>query len=167
MLPTLEGELVTLRPPHPDDAEPLTRILAEPEVLQWWGPHDIDQVRREQIESEAGWVIEVEGKPSGWLEFAEERDPRYMHAGLDIYLTAELHGRGHAEEAMRLAIGHLIGQGHHRFTIDPALANRRAIAAYTKLGFRPVGTMRSYERGNDGTWHDGLLMDLLADELTG
>jgi aminoglycoside 6'-N-acetyltransferase len=25
--------------------------------------------------------------------------------------------------------------------------------------------MRSYERGPDGTWHDGLLMDLLATEL--
>jgi aminoglycoside 6'-N-acetyltransferase len=25
--------------------------------------------------------------------------------------------------------------------------------------------MRNYERGLDGTWHDGLLMDLLADEL--
>jgi aminoglycoside 6'-N-acetyltransferase len=25
--------------------------------------------------------------------------------------------------------------------------------------------MRSYERGADGTWHDGLLMDLLAAEL--
>jgi hypothetical protein len=25
--------------------------------------------------------------------------------------------------------------------------------------------MRRYERGADGTWHDGLLMDLLADEL--
>jgi len=26
--------------------------------------------------------------------------------------------------------------------------------------------MRGYERGIDGTWHDGLLMDLLAEELT-
>jgi aminoglycoside 6'-N-acetyltransferase len=26
--------------------------------------------------------------------------------------------------------------------------------------------MRQYERGPDGTWHDGLLMDLLAEELT-
>jgi aminoglycoside 6'-N-acetyltransferase len=25
--------------------------------------------------------------------------------------------------------------------------------------------MREYERGPDGTWHDGLLMDLLAGEL--
>jgi aminoglycoside 6'-N-acetyltransferase len=25
--------------------------------------------------------------------------------------------------------------------------------------------LRDYERGPDGTWHDGLLMDLLAGEL--
>jgi aminoglycoside 6'-N-acetyltransferase len=25
--------------------------------------------------------------------------------------------------------------------------------------------MRQYERGPDGTWHDGLLMDMLAGEL--
>jgi aminoglycoside 6'-N-acetyltransferase len=25
--------------------------------------------------------------------------------------------------------------------------------------------LRAYERGPDGRWHDGLLMDLLADEL--
>jgi aminoglycoside 6'-N-acetyltransferase len=26
--------------------------------------------------------------------------------------------------------------------------------------------MRRYERGPDGTWHDGLLMDLLPEDLT-
>jgi aminoglycoside 6'-N-acetyltransferase len=40
-----------------------------------------------------------------------------------------------------------------------------AIRAYEKAGFRPVGVMRSYERGPDGTWHDGLLMELLAEEF--
>jgi hypothetical protein len=29
------------------------------------------------------------------------------------------------------------------------------------------GRMRKYERVDDGPWHDGLLMDLLADGLTG
>jgi len=43
--------------------------------------------------------------------------------------------------------------------------NTVAIACYAKAGFRPVGVMRRYERGIDGTWHDGLLMDLLAEEL--
>jgi RimJ/RimL family protein N-acetyltransferase len=33
-------------------------------------------------------------------------------------------------------------------------------------GFRPVGILRRYERDADGVgWHDGLLMDLLAEEL--
>jgi aminoglycoside 6'-N-acetyltransferase len=57
-------------------------------------------------------------------------------------------------------------RGHHRVTIDPAASNERAIRAYGRVGFRPVGIMRRYEGDLDGSWHDGLLMDLLADELT-
>ena len=41
-----------------------------------------------------------------------------------------------------------------------------AIATYRRVGFRPVGIMRRYERGPDGTFHDGLLMDMLEGELT-
>ncbi|HEX2508373.1 MAG TPA: GNAT family protein [Miltoncostaeaceae bacterium] len=59
----------------------------------------------------------------------------------------------------------LAALGHHRFTIDPAVANERAIRSYAAVGFRPVGVMRAYERGRDGAWHDNLLMDLLAGEL--
>jgi aminoglycoside 6'-N-acetyltransferase len=33
------------------------------------------------------------------------------------------------------------------------------------VGIRPIGIRRRYERGLDGSWHDGLLMDLLAGEL--
>ena len=56
-------------------------------------------------------------------------------------------------------------RGHHRLTIDPAASNARAIRSYESIGFRRVGVMRAYERGPDGTWHDGLLLDLLAGEL--
>ena len=48
---------------------------------------------------------------------------------------------------------------------NPAAANQRAIRCYAAVGFRPVGVMRQYERGRDGQFHDGLLMDLLRDEL--
>jgi aminoglycoside 6'-N-acetyltransferase len=57
-------------------------------------------------------------------------------------------------------------RGHHRITIDPAVDNVAAIRAYEKVGFKPVGVMRRYERDVDGDgWHDGLLMELLAGEL--
>ena len=52
-----------------------------------------------------------------------------------------------------------------RFTIDPDVDNEVAIRSYTAVGFRPVGVMRRYSRRPNGTWVDGLLMDLLADEL--
>jgi RimJ/RimL family protein N-acetyltransferase len=43
----------------------------------------------------------------------------------------------------------------------------RAIHVYEKLGFRPVGVMRQYERVADGSWRDGLLMELIASEFAG
>jgi len=58
-----------------------------------------------------------------------------------------------------------VPRGHHRLTIDPAADNLAAIRAYEKVGFRTVGVMREYWRAPDGTWHDGLLMDLPAAEL--
>ncbi len=74
-------------------------------------------------------------------------------------------GRGLGPDAIRTAIGWLFGdRGHHRITIDPAADNAAAIRAYEKVGFRRVGVLRRYERGADGTWHDGLLMELLAGE---
>ena len=74
---------------------------------------------------------------------------------------------GLGQDVVRTVARWLIEErGHHRVTIDPSAANERAIAAYRRVGFRVVGIMRRYERGPDGTWHDGLLLDLLADELT-
>ena len=56
-------------------------------------------------------------------------------------------------------------RGHHRLTIDPAADNTTAIRAYERVGFRAVGIMRRYERGPDGVWRDGLLMDMLQEEF--
>ena len=38
--------------------------------------------------------------------------------------------------------------------------------SYERVGLRSVGRMREYEWSPDGIWHDGLLMDLLAADLT-
>ena len=112
------------------------------------------------------YVIEHEGRIAGAIQWHAEDEPDYRHAGIDIYLDPAVHGRGLGTDAVRTLARHLIAdRGHHRLVIDPAAGNAAAIRCYTKVGFRPVGVMRRYERGPDGTWHDGLLMDLLADEL--
>ncbi len=157
-----------LRPVRSTDADRLLEILGEPEVARWWGTHDANRVREDLIEpaDEVAYAIESGGELIGAVTYYEEPAPDYRHAGLDIFLTTDRHGQGLGSETLRLLARHLFDErGHHRLTIDPATANHRAIRAYEKVGFRPVGVMREYERGPDGTWHDGLLMDLLAAEL--
>jgi aminoglycoside 6'-N-acetyltransferase len=161
----LTGPRVTLRSTTPDDAATLTPIRNEPEVLRWWSHLEPGEMG-EFLADEHSLVIEIDGEVVGAVQYGEEEDPMYRHANIDIYLTASRHGQGLGSEAVRVLARHLIEErGHHRLTIDPAAANRAAIRAYEKVGFRPVGVMRSYERGPDGTFHDGLLMELLAGEL--
>jgi aminoglycoside 6'-N-acetyltransferase len=160
---------VTVRPGGPHDAAALHAILAEPGVARWWGepepPSEIEDKLFGSSESVL-LVIEVEGDVAGGIEYHEELDPSYRHAGIDIYLAERWQGRGLGQEAIRLVAQFLFTErGHHRITIDPSVENTRAITAYTGVGFRPIGVMRQYERQTDGEWHDGLLMDLLRDEL--
>jgi len=166
-IPRLSGERVTLRPIEEADRTPLRSILAEPGVARWWGTGSPDEAVADLFEPyQTSFVIEVDGAVVGSLQVAEEDDPDYRHAGIDLFLATDSQGRGVGPEAIRLAARYLFeARGHHRLTIDPAVENVRAIHAYERVGFRPVGVMRKYERGRDGTWHDGLLMDLLAGEL--
>jgi aminoglycoside 6'-N-acetyltransferase len=164
---TLRGERVLLRRGRPEDAARLSQIRNEPEVIRRWGADDIEEEISEQfIEADEGFVIEADGEVVGAIQYHEEDDPMYRHAGIDIFLTTSRHGQGLGTEAIRLLARHLFEErGHHRLTIDPATDNAAAIRAYEKAGFRRVGIMRNYERGPDGTWHDGLLMDMLKEEF--
>src|SRR5829696_6263695 len=162
----LLAERVLLRPGRPEDADRLVRIRKEPDVARRWGGTDIEEIREGFIKTDEGFVIEVDGEVVGAIQYGEEDEPTYRHANMDIFLTTSWHGQGLGAEAIRLLARHLFEErGHHRLTIDPAADNTTAIRAYEKAGFRKVGIMRSYERGPDGTWHDGLLMDMLRDEL--
>jgi aminoglycoside 6'-N-acetyltransferase len=156
---------VILRSAALGDAARLTEIRAEPEIERRWGVLEEGEME-EFVTDERTFVIEMGDEVIGAVQYEEVDDPMYRSAGIDLYVTSPMHGQGVGSEAVRVLARHLIEErGHHRLTIDPAADNAAAIRAYEKVGFRPVGVMRSYERGPDGTWHDGLLMDLLADEL--
>ena len=166
--PTLDGEFVRLRPVMPGDAERFGAILAEPSVAHWWtmtpGGAAADWLADG---GQVTFAIEVHGAVIGSIQYSEVDEPDYRSAGIDLFVATDAQGMGYGTDAVRTLARHLLEvRGHHRLTIDPAAANARAIHVYSKIGFRPVGTMRSYERGRDGSWHDGLLMDLLAGELT-
>jgi aminoglycoside 6'-N-acetyltransferase len=153
-----------LRPLAEGDEAELRRIHETPEVVRWWDPPAEGFPWTDDSES-TRWTIEVDGAVAGMIQFSEEPEPKYRHASVDVFLDPALHGRGLGTEAVRRVVRHLIDErGHHRITIDPAVANVAAIRAYEKAGFKPVGVMRRYERDADCEgWHDGLLMEFVAD----
>jgi aminoglycoside 6'-N-acetyltransferase len=164
----LRGERVLLRPMTLDDVPRMAEIQAQPSVARAWGEPDESDLREKAdgTEGVVPFAIELDGEVVGLIEYVEEEDPMYRHAGIDIFLSEDVHGQGLGTDGVRTLARHLIeDRGHHRLTIDPAADNHAAIRAYEKAGFRRVGVMRQYERLPGGEWHDGLLMDLLADEL--
>ena len=157
---------LVLRPVVSADIAQLRRIHMTPEVRRWWDDPGEDFPWDEPDSTRL--TIEFDGRIAGLIQYWEETEPKYRHAGIDLFLDPPLHGRGLGAAAIRRIVRHLIEKrGHHRITIDPAADNLAAIRCYEKVGFRPVGVMRSYERDVDGEgWHDGLLMELLStDEL--
>ena len=161
--PILRGARVVLRPVVDTDIPALEAILREPEVARWWMRDTWDRVDEE---SSVVFSILADGAVVGCIEYAEETDPDYRHAGVDLFISTGRQGRGIGADALRTLIAYLLGDlGHHRVIIDPAVENERAIHVYEKLGFRRVGVMRRYERAVDGEWRDGLLMELLAEDF--
>lgn len=164
------GEGFVLRPVERRDAGRLESILREPGVAAWWGGGDPDPRRSvEALLADADAVvlaIDVDGEVVGLIQYHEEDDPDYRHASIDMFLATASQGRGLGRRVLTRLARHLFDdRGHHRLTIDPAAANERAIRTYERAGFRRVGVMRRYEQGPDGEWRDGLLLELLADEL--
>jgi aminoglycoside 6'-N-acetyltransferase len=170
-LPMLEGPRVRLRPGRAGDEAALAATFATAEVARWWPtpkPDEVGSLVHNRDPDVDVWMIETGDRVVGLIQAYEETDPMYRHAGIDIVLHPDLHGRGLGPEAIRVLARHLFSdRGHHRLVIDPNAANARAIHVYEKVGFRRVGLLRQYEwSAHEGRWTDGVLMDLLRDELT-
>jgi aminoglycoside 6'-N-acetyltransferase len=162
--PELSGPRVRLVPCLPEHHARLRELRLEPEVRRWWQDPEGDWPAPEP--DSVDYTIMLGAEIAGFAQWYAETEPTFRHAGLDLFLDPALHGRGLGTETVRVLCAHLIDDhGFHRLVIDPEAENAAAIACYVKVGFRPVGVMRRYSRDRFGVWKDGLLLDLLADEL--
>lgn len=162
------GDIV-VRPPNRKDLPRLREVFSRPEVTRWW-PEGTEEDLLERVDDTDpdvhGLVVEVAGAVVGFVQWYEETDPEYRHAGIDIALDPAVFGKGIGSTVISMLLAWLFDErGHHRAVIDPAAENARAVAAYAKAGFRPVGVMRRYWWDHvEERWADGLLMDVLAEE---
>ena len=169
----LRGSRIVLRPVTESDLPRLMEILREPAVAARWSEPDDESDRRllagddaDESERITTYAIVLGEAVIGWIAGWEKLVADCRHAGIDLFLATAHQGNGFGPEAIRLVCRFLVEErGHHRITIDPAADNVHAIRAYEKVGFRRVGIMRRYERGADGTYHDGMLLDLLPEDL--
>lgn len=166
--PILIGERVKLRLLTENDLPRLLEIMLQPGVREWWPGYDMARLRIDTLgdPDATSLAVELGDDFVGLVMYTEQSDPYYKSAGIDIALDVTCVGQGLGSDTLRTVVRYLFEtRGHHRITIDPAQANERAIGAYRKVGFRPIGVGRQYEKGADGTFHDNLLMDMLAGEL--
>jgi aminoglycoside 6'-N-acetyltransferase len=165
----LRGERVVLRPLAEDDAARLAELGADPSVARWWPgitEATVGETARGEEDGVVAYAVVVDGEVAGLIQHSEEDDPEYRHASVDVFLGAPFQGHGLGTDAVRTIVLHLVrDRGHHRVTIDPAAENVAAIRCYERVGFRRVGVLHEYWRDADGVWCDGMLMDLLANEL--
>ncbi|MEO7195235.1 MAG: GNAT family protein [Pseudonocardiaceae bacterium] len=165
--PELRGKRVVLVPVTAEHVADLRRILRTPEVRLRWGDEAASPQWPFDETSATRFSVLLDGVVRGMVQYGEETEPVYRHASIDVFLDPLVHGQGIGRDAVGTLARHLVhDRGHHRLVIDPAADNEPAIRCYSAVGFRPVGVLRRYERDADGPgWHDGLLMDLLAEEL--
>ena len=160
----MRGPRVELVPVGPEHRERLDELRRLPEVVRWWKEPWGDWLAADP--DTFRFAVLLDGEIVGYAQWWQDTSPLYRHAGVDLFLDPAVHGRGLGTETLRVVCIHLIDeQGFHRVVIDPEVENEAAVASFAKVGFKPVGVLRRYIRDGPDVWKDGLLMDLLADEL--
>ncbi|MGY5854946.1 MAG: GNAT family protein [Candidatus Thorarchaeota archaeon] len=98
----------------------------------------------------------------GYTTIFKHMHPREMGVGdMGIYLHQDFHGIGLGTIMTKIALSLAKEQGLHRIGLHVVEENRAAVNLYRKLGFIIEGTMRDAYFGQDGHYHNLLVMGIL------
>ncbi|KQZ19412.1 aminoglycoside adenylyltransferase [Mesorhizobium sp. Root552] len=168
-MPPEQAAIYDFRPVTKADLPMIARWLAEPHVAEWWDdPQTEIAAIREHIDSVSvePLIVELDGRPIAYLQAYDPHleeghpyaDQPFGTLGIDLSIgVPDLVGIGHGSAIVRQFAAELFEEGAPRVIIDPHPKNGRAIRAYEKAGFQPIGR-RNSEYG------EALLMALDAGE---
>lgn len=138
-----------------DDLPLIAGWLAEPHAAEWWDGVDesIAEIREamESVSTEP-LIVELDGRPIAYLQSYDPhleddhpyQDQPFGALGIDVTIgPPELVGVGHGSAIVRQFSDELFAEGVPRVIIDPDPRNIRAVRAYEKAGFRPIGERTS------------------------
>ena len=97
-------------------------------------------------------IVELDGRPIGYLQSYDPhleddhpyQDQPFGTLGVDLSIgVPDLVGIGHGPAILGQFVEELFEEGALRVIVDPDPRNKRAIRAYEKAGFRPIGERHS------------------------
>ncbi|WP_263120185.1 GNAT family protein [Cellulomonas sp. RIT-PI-Y] len=171
--PTLEGEMVRLRPIRAADAAGMWEMVNDPEAMRTTGT--TATFTRQQIDR---WCATISDQPdridlaitaNGSDDYLGEIvlndiDTVLSSASMRLVMRPGYRGRGYGTEAIELVLGLAFdGVGLHRVELDVLSINARAHSLYENIGFRREGRRRDAYRDGEG-WCDAIIMSMLDDE---
>ena len=148
----------SFEPVKADDLPLMRSWLETPHVAEWWGEPETELgYIRDMIEGRdttRPFIFSVDGKAAGYIQFwfvGHHQNATWVAdhpwlaelpsetIGVDLSIgDPNMLGRGVGSGALRAFVERLLTDGHRIIIIDPDPANRRAVRAYEKAGFRPV-----------------------------
>ncbi|MDX8525304.1 GNAT family N-acetyltransferase [Mesorhizobium sp. MSK_1335] len=154
-MPPEQPQPYDFRPVTVNDLPLIAGWLKEPHVAEWWDDpaKEIAEIR-EHIDSVSvePLIVELDGRPIAYLQSYDPHmeddhpyaDQPFGTLGIDLSIgPPELVGIGHGSAIVRQFVEELFEEGALRVVIDPHPDNGRAIRAYEKAGFRPIGRRHS------------------------
>lgn len=156
---SIEGKAVSLIPATDDHLPLLAEWFADPEFVRNWGgrPLTREEVAAKYTGRRRPAVVSLlvlrGGDPVGYAQYVTS-GPR--EGGIDMVLLPHAQGQGYGPDAARALVRHLLTVvGWDRVTVDPEAANRPAIRAWSKAGFRTVAPRGSQVLMECRTAHNG------------
>lgn len=167
--PVIQGELVRLRPPRPEDAERMITWFEDMEITRFLllrNPPSIDQEhewlnKMAKEPDEIVWVIEFEGRIVGTTAIHAINWKEGFGTTGTVIGDKTVWGKGLGRELMQLRTRYAFTQLPLRKLKSGYIAGNGASAkAQQAAGYREIGRWRA-DRFVDGEWRDHVLTEVV------
>jgi putative acetyltransferase len=162
-----DGRTVLIREFQMRDKEKLIEMYSSlsSEALRWGMPPYTREAIERWLSNLQDLIVLValhDDKIVGHAHIHRFSRPRRRGTGdLIIYLHQDFHNVGLGTAMLTRLIELAKKEGLHRIGLSVIADNKRAVHLYQKLGFKTEGVLRDAYFGEDGRYHDELVMGLI------
>jgi RimJ/RimL family protein N-acetyltransferase len=162
-----DGSKVLVSAYKAEDFERVVEMFASlsDEALRWASPpYTKETIGRwtQDLENKTILVAHFQNRIVGYCMVHGSPRPRYRGiCDLMIYLHQGFQNKGLGTTMTSMAVRLAKEQGIHRLSLEVVADNKMAVHVYEKVGFRIEGVMKDAFYGEDGKYHDMIVMSLL------